>query len=323
MLHITNGGSAAELIRAAALPGSVLAWNDVLHDGPVPADISFNQLRAVRARFISDSGWRPFEEVLREFTERDRALESSLREAEVVLWFEHDLYDQLQLIQLLDWFATCELGATSLTLICGAEYLGQSTPTRLAARFPERRRVGDAEFDVARRAWAAFRSPDPTMLEPLAASQNGDLPYLGAALLRHLEQFPSVSNGLSRTESQALDVLAAGPASLGSVYRASHHDREAAVFLGDQSFAAHLHPLSRAPHPLLAPLGGGPLPSQPGPVFWGTQVEITPFGRDVLDGKADHVRANGIDRWLGGVHLQGDQAVWRWDTGTRRLRHPS
>src|SRR6185436_11095579 len=138
LLHITNGGAAMGVIRAAGLPGEVLAWNDVLHDGPVPGDVSFNQLRAIRARFISDAGWRGLDETLREFAERDRALERSLGQDEVVLWFEHDLYDQLQLLQLLDWFATCELGATRLTLICDAEYLGPSTPQRLAERFPGR-----------------------------------------------------------------------------------------------------------------------------------------------------------------------------------------
>jgi hypothetical protein len=39
----------------------------------------------------------------------------------------------------------------------------------------------------------------------------------------------------------------------------------------------------------------------------------------VLAGEADHVRLNGIDRWLGGVHLEGDEAAWRWDAAAGRL----
>jgi hypothetical protein len=31
------------------------------------------------------------------------------------------------------------------------------------------------------------------------------------------------------------------------------------------------------------------------------------------------VRLNGIDRWLGGVHLQGGEAAWRWDADAGRL----
>jgi hypothetical protein len=48
-------------------------------------------------------------------------------------------------------------------------------------------------------------------------------------------------------------------------------------------------------------------------------VTITETGRKVLEGRADHIRLNGIDRWLGGVHLKGDKAAWRWDRGSQRI----
>jgi hypothetical protein len=31
------------------------------------------------------------------------------------------------------------------------------------------------------------------------------------------------------------------------------------------------------------------------------------------------VRIHGIDRWLGGVHLHGHDAQWRWDPDRDRL----
>ena len=36
-LHVTNGESAANTLRRTALGGAVLPWQDVLHEGPVPA----------------------------------------------------------------------------------------------------------------------------------------------------------------------------------------------------------------------------------------------------------------------------------------------
>jgi len=42
-------------------------------------------------------------------------------------------------------------------------------------------------------------------------------------------------------------------------------------------------------------------------------------GRAVLEGTADHVRINGIDRWLGGVHLSGTEIRYRWDESAHRL----
>jgi hypothetical protein len=324
MLHITNGDSAAGTLRQAGIPGAVLSWKDVLHEGPVPEGLSLDELRAVRARFIADAGWGAFEDVLNGFARRDEVLESSLAHDEVVLWFEHDLYDQLQLLQVLDWFAGRDLGATRLSLVCGAEYLGSATADRLRERFPSRLPVTPAQRDLARQAWAAFRSPEPTTLAGVLGQDTSALPFLHAAMLRHLQQFPSTGNGLSRSEAQAVEALAAGETRLGKVYVASHHRREEAVFLGDVVFVRYLEGLSRAQQPLLLRADGRPLDGTPASGdardLWDTELALTEAGRDVLEGRQDHVRLNGIDRWLGGVHLEGREARWRWDESARRLQ---
>jgi hypothetical protein len=41
--------------------------------------------------------------------------------------------------------------------------------------------------------------------------------------------------------------------------------------------------------------------------------------RRVLAGQADQIALNGIDRWIGGVHLQGHHVPWRWDDGTEAI----
>jgi hypothetical protein len=48
-------------------------------------------------------------------------------------------------------------------------------------------------------------------------------------------------------------------------------------------------------------------------------VALTEAGRSVLDGAADHVSLNGIDRWIGGVHLVGRSVPWRWDEGVEAV----
>ena len=44
------------------------------------------------------------------------------------------------------------------------------------------------------------------------------------------------------------------------------------------------------------------------------RAALTPLGREVLAGRADHPALNGLDRWVGGVHLRGLAPKWRWDT---------
>ena len=48
-------------------------------------------------------------------------------------------------------------------------------------------------------------------------------------------------------------------------------------------------------------------------------MALTDAGRRVLDGAADHVALNGIDRWIGGVHLVGRDVPWRWDEGVEAI----
>ena len=330
VLHITNGDCAADIIRQTGLPGVVIAWQDVLHEGPVPAGLAPDELREVRARFIAAQGWAPHEAVLAELTRRDEALARFADHEEVVLWFEHDLYDQLQLIQILDRFAQHDLGRTKLSLICIGEFpgvdnfkgLGQLKVTQMASLFAIRHPVSDVELSLGSRAWEAFCSLDPVALERLLDRGTAALPFLGSALVRHLEQYPSVRNGLSRTERQILAILAAEIAGPVDLFLADQA-REEHPFMGDASFWSYLHGLSRGPAPLLSRADDRPF-ALPGDCptrqeFVEQRLVLTERGWAVLDGRADWIAGNRIDRWLGGAHLHGPDARWRWDERRRRL----
>jgi hypothetical protein len=325
MLHITNGDSAVEGMQEAGVRGDMLAWRDVLHEGPVPAGLSLDALREVRAHVMADRGWAPYPEVLEDFARRDAALEASEEHDEVVLWFEHDLYDQLQLLQLLDWFSGRAAGSTRISLVGVKDYLATLTTQRLLTLFKDRRAVAPEELDLGRKAWAAFRSPDPTALETIMREGTPALPFLGSALLRLLQQYPSVKNGLSLSEENALDVIGKGRRVLHEAFVASHHEREEHIFLGDALFAVYLEGLSRVERPLVLFEDGSVIvaPRHQGEEsgFWDRKAELTDAGRAVLLGKMDMVRLNGINRWLGGVYLSGNGAVWRWDASEQRVRY--
>jgi hypothetical protein len=82
--------------------------------------------------------------------------------------------------------------------------------------------------------------------------------------------------------------------------------------VGDTLLFDILRALITVPHPLLRfamPVQGSLRNYQ----FNGSQIEMTDTGRAALAGKADHITLNGIDRWIGGVHLSGHQVRWRWD----------
>jgi len=301
MLHVTNGESVS--IRDTGLPGRVLCWMDVLSEGPVPRGLPLRELSRVRERFIIEFFSLPSAEV--SFAERDRTIGEFRDHEEVVLWFEHDLFDQLQLIQILDWFSSQDLGAVRLALICHDSYLGPMRAEQLTPLFETRHTVTAAEFKTACAAWAAFCSPEPLGLAALLDQDTSALPFLRAAVLRHLQQFPALRNGLARTQRQILELVESGLRSFPEIFQADQKLEES-IFMGDFTFRQYLRGLAAARQALLRRDNG---------VF-----EITAFGRQVLQEKEDHVRANGINRWLGGVHLCEGAPIWRWDEAARAIR---
>jgi hypothetical protein len=296
MLHVTNGTSVS--LSSTGLGGEVLAWVDVLHEGPVPAGITDDELRRVRAMFL-DSEWPGARTAANDLARRDQALAAH---DEVVLWFEHDLYDQLQLIQILDRLRNSH---ARLSLICTDRYLGPMTADELAELWPSRHRVTDVELRLAQEAWRAFRSPDPMDVQALLGRDTSALPFLAGALRRLLHQFPAVENGQARTERQILEVLAERPHGFPTLFQAEQA-REDRIFMGDLSLKRYLNAMAGCRYPLIRVEDGVYLPTE--------------TGGEVLAGRADHVRLNGINRWLGGVHLLGNEALWRWDERAGVLR---
>ena len=304
VLHILNGDSTRESLEQSGVGGRCVVWADVLHDGPVPEGLSDEELRAVRARHIAS---RPEDvpEVLAQLNGWDAALQSWQDYDEVVFWFEHDLFDQLLLIRHLDWMARAGVDLSRFRLICIGAHpevpdfagLGQLSPRQLRDLYPIRQPITPREVEVGAQAWRLFRSSDPTELVKWAASPAAAvLPFLPGALRRLLDEYPN-ADGLSRSERQILRAIADGADTFVGIYRATQRMEER-IFMGDLSFEAILKGLTDATRPLVVELNG--------------RFEVTPAGRDVLTGRADHIALNGIDRWIGGVHLTS-QRLWRWD----------
>jgi hypothetical protein len=279
-------------------------WRDVLHDGPVPGGLAPGVLAAVRAAFLTARDEASSEEVRRDFAARDAALERAASHEEVVLWFEHDLYDQLQLVQILDRIAGLEAPPRVLAIICRAEYLGPLPAARGPELFAARAPVTAGMLGVARLVWHAFTASDHAILEAALRTDLSPLPFLSAALVRLLEEYPWTTDGLSRMEREALQAVAGGAGSDGEAFAIAQR-QEDPIWCGDLSFSDYLDRLASGPQPLLKRQD--------------TALELTDAGRAVLAGTADAVKLNGIDRWLGGVHLVGRESRWRWDPARQAL----
>jgi hypothetical protein len=316
LLHVTNGESAGTTLRQTTLAGAVLCWQDTLHEGPVPAG-SRAELRRVRARFLSECGCGSRRAIVSTLERRDRQLTDAVRAgAHVVLWFEHDLYDQLQLIDALSL-----VHDESVELIVVDSFLGERTADELEVLWPQRRAATRETLRSAAQAWDAFRASDPRDLAHLATQDSPELPFLAPALARLLAELPAPGDGLSATERHALQAIDAGAQTPMTAFVAAQK-LEAAKFLGDTWFYRSLAGLG----PLVETTDGEPLPKPPPlgdvEVFMRLPIRLTREGERVLAGDVDRVELVGVDRWLGGTHVT-PQNLWRWNAGTRELESRS
>jgi hypothetical protein len=318
-LHVANGTSTTDTLAATGIPGKRSIWADPLYEGPVPGGLSDEALLEVRARYLSGPDEAP-PDAVNDLRRWRSVIEDRGSYDELVLWYEHDLFDQLNIIQLLSWIRSVLPPTTPVSLICVGSFpgrprfkgLGELSSSELASLFDTRRRLGDAEYVVAGRAWEAFREPTPEALDTLRRSDTSALPFLTAALERFLQEYPSTRDGLSRTERRLLQVAEAAPVSLRSAFPRMHDD-EQVYYVTDLSLIGLAQTLSTTSPALLAvdddAAGNG---------SWlrGT-VRLTDAGREVLAGTRDRV-ACGLDRWLGGVHLRSGADIWRWDEERRQ-----
>jgi hypothetical protein len=258
----------------AQLGIEALPWRDALHEGPViPGRVD---LRA--AALGAD---------VAELARRDEAL--ARHQGPVVLWFEADLYDQLQIAEILARLRGRDVALRQVGEHVGIAHfggLGELTAEQLSA-LPEITLSPEA-IDYGARAYDALTSADPTGLPALEPSR--ELRFMREALIRLAQEYPWTRDGLGLSERR---LLAGAPGTRQELFRRAWR-KEARPFMGDTlAFAA----LDR-----LQPL-----------------LDDDAARRRVLAGELDFVHEYGIDRWIGGVHLHGREVPWRWDDAYETL----
>ncbi len=257
----------------------------------------------MRAQYLGSAGYGNPIRLAHDLAKRDAVIAKCEDYEEVVLWFEHDLFDQLQLLQILHYLGERSLPIGKVQLIQTDDFLGMLSPEELIPLQSKRRPVNTDTFKLAIQVWDAFREPSPEQLYDLQDRVTSEMRHLHSAMRRLFEEYPSTGSGLARSEMQILDTIATGTHRKDDIFRLSQL-REEAVYLGDAPFCRIVDDLCEGGAPLLERIDAG--------------YRITQLGTQVHAGERDWLEVHKIDRWIGGVHLTSDE-VWRWDAQARRF----
>ncbi|MGU3566723.1 DUF1835 domain-containing protein [Paenibacillus sp. D51F] len=330
MLHITNGDFAAQKLRESGIGGEIVAWREVYNHGPVFADGADKAGRAIRARYLEQTLGVPREEYLSACEAQEAMLEELKRFGEVVLWFEHDLYDQSMLAYLLHELARRMPESVKLSLLCIGEYpgvepfigLGQLSGRQLGALSGTWQSIGKEQLELGSGLWEAYASGDPMRLQRLLDGNTSALPLAYDAFRAHLARFPSSRDGLGSAERAILELAREGDFEADRMFRIFTVKMQL-LGMGDLQFRHVLNRLAEQPEPLLAWMGGDSDSPPHRTVFRKGTLALTEFGKRVLDGEANRSEGGEWDDWYGGAHVSGSRPDWLWDGQTGRLEENS
>ena len=320
-LLITDGDQTADLLAAAGSRAIILPWRDVLHDGPLPALDTLEAVSAVRAEHLAARFGLDSETSAATFAERDAVMRRHAEFDRIELWFEHDLYDQLQLIQVLDFFAR-EERTKGIVLVQADSFFAQERPDTVMRFAIDGVRVSPALLQTASAIWSELTAPTPEPIARRASKPIKGFPFLQAALSRFLEELPQPGTGLNRTEMRLLDAVGMDELPPAALFRQAR-EAEDAPFMGTWPFYAVIDSLAFCDFPLISGLHApySHANSEVHAEYVMAPLSLTDMGEDILSGAQDHVATNGIDRWWGGTELKGFSA-WRFDRRSQTLLEP-
>jgi len=300
-LHIVNGDLNLQILKDANIDGDFLMWGDFLYSGEIKRGVSLEEFSKIRAKYIASLGIDSFNRVYKEFKKRNSTLNSFRRYLKIYLWFEADIYDQLQLLQILDWFRKYALFSSNIYIIDIKKPLMVSSKDEILDYLIfQKIKVKEPHYNLAQRAWDAFGANTPYPWYQLMFDENIEiLKHLKYTIKRVLEEYPNIQNGLSRTEYQILYSIKSGAKSLNSIYIKTQNMEER-PFMGKAILAYYIKNLIKL-ELLKSKEEKG--------------VELTPFGYEVLESKEFLYKYKKLDRWIGGVHLTNSN-LWCWDSNS-------
>lgn len=318
-LHIRCGSDIRQTLLDAGFGGDFFEFSDPFCIGPL-RDCSTDELIQLRSQFLATAFQLDPAQTLERQQQSYSVLNALDAYQRIVLWFEHDSYDQLILIYLLQHLARhrprARLELIAIDHFPGVERfigLGQLNPQQLASLWPARQPVGQALLTSAAPLWQALCADDPRQLLEQVRIGTPALPMMANALHRHLQELPGLADGLSLTERLSLQTLQQqGPTTAGQLFRALMMEREPLPWLGDLMYWWLLQPLLGGDTPLLlADDSHTPWPQR--------QLRLSSHGAAVLAGERDGFASRSRGYWVGGVELRPGQPHWRYDSAQQTL----
>jgi hypothetical protein len=239
----------------------------------------------------------------------------ALRAAErITLWIGTGLAEQLLLVWVVELLRLLSIDLTNFRIVQftrtsrGSEIVsvGALKPSEFREH-PDQIPLDDADLRELSAAWRAVTAATPEALLAFLAGDEHLLPFMRRSLFALFYRYPDQQTGVNAWEYQLLrHTREKGPKAARVIGHTMAHDMEFPDWVNDGYLFQRLQRLAdpALPKPMLRLSGDLDTLRE-------TEVHLTARGQDVLSGKGNFIEWNGIDDWVGNVHLDSKSVqVW-------------
>lgn len=211
LLHITNGDVFTEKLKSLKLKGDIITWREMLCEGKTLTSVGSESFWKTRFEFLNKNykvskSWF-IEKTLKEY----RSLCNHKQQDEIVLWFDYDLFCQINMIAVLSWLKTHRRFA-QISLVCSSDEegadnlkeLSRLNNEQLLKQYENKIELTQDDVEYADYVWQLYCSDNPIRLENLSDYSEFQFDYLSGAIKSHLHRFPTIKNGLNEMENAIL-----------------------------------------------------------------------------------------------------------------------
>ncbi|NOR29154.1 MAG: DUF1835 domain-containing protein [Lutibacter sp.] len=213
-LHVLNGDSTAKILENSKIKGDVIVWRELLCDGPLHTNVGSDEFWTKRYAFFKNElgveRLEYFDKTIKEIVK----LEDVSNYNEVILWFEFDLFCQVNLLALCTYLLDKYVKKTNYYLVCVGKENGKDKLQSLADYSPEEYRnlyenkisLSKTSLEYAKECWSVYVESSFEKLKSFDFNQSSKFKYLQLAINQHLNRFPS-ENGLNQIENKILKTI--------------------------------------------------------------------------------------------------------------------
>ncbi len=211
LLHITNGDCFTQRLKSLKLKGDIVTWREMLCEGKTLTNVGSESFWKTRFEFLNKN-YKVSKSIFIEKTLKEyRSLCNHKQQDQIVLWFEYDLFCQVNMIAVISWLKTHRKYA-KISLVCSGKEdesdklyaLNELSDEKVRELYENKLELGQDDIEYADYVWQLYCSDNPIRLENLSDYGNYQFDYLSEAITEHLHRFPTIKNGLNDMENNIL-----------------------------------------------------------------------------------------------------------------------